>query len=103
MPDTKRTQSDPARFLDAAGVAHRMIHVKAGHIFFSQGAHADSMFFPDEGRAKLTVVSKKGKEATVTLLSPGDFIGEEIACRPLRGTHCNSSGSHSNSGDEVEP
>ena len=77
MPGTKRIQFDPARFLAAAGVTHRMIHVKAGHIFFSQGDPADSMFFLDGGRAKLTAVSKRGKEATVTLLAPGDFIGEE--------------------------
>jgi len=68
---------DPARFLSAAGISYRMINVKTGSIFFSQGSHADSIFFLDSGRAKLTVVSKRGKEATVTLLVPGDFIGEE--------------------------
>jgi CRP-like cAMP-binding protein len=77
MPNTRRTQFDPARFLAAAGVAQRVINVKSGHVFFSQGSHADSIFFLDAGRAKLTVVSERGKEATVTLLSPGDFIGEE--------------------------
>jgi CRP/FNR family transcriptional regulator, cyclic AMP receptor protein len=77
MPNTRRTQFDPARFLAAAGVTQRVVNVKAGHIFFSQGSHADSIFFLDAGRAKLTVVSERGKEATVTLLSPGDFIGEE--------------------------
>ncbi|SFS18148.1 cAMP-binding domain of CRP or a regulatory subunit of cAMP-dependent protein kinases [Granulicella pectinivorans] len=77
MPGTRRTQFDPARFLAAAGVTHRMIQVKAGHVFYSQGDPADGIFFLDSGRAKLTVVSKRGKEATVTLLSPGDFIGEE--------------------------
>ncbi len=77
MPDTKRTLFDPARFLEAAGVKHRMVQVKSGHVFFSQGGSADTIFFLDSGRAKLTVVSKRGKEATVTMLSPGDFIGEE--------------------------
>jgi len=61
----------------AAGVPHRIIQVKAGHVFFSQGTHAGLIFFLDSGRAKLTVVSRRGKEATVTLLVPGDFIGEE--------------------------
>ena len=68
---------NPARFLSAAGIASRMVNVKAGSIFFSQGSHADSIFFLDSGRAKLAVVSRRGKEATVTLLVPGDFIGEE--------------------------
>jgi CRP-like cAMP-binding protein len=54
-----------------------MVQVKAGHVFFSQGGLADTVFFLDSGRAKLTVVSKRGKEATVTMLAPGDFIGEE--------------------------
>ena len=34
------------------------------------------------GRAKLTIVSKGGKEATVTLLAPGDFFGEECMAGP---------------------
>ena len=54
-----------------------LIRYKAKHIFFSQGGAADSVFYIHSGRAKLTVVSQKGKEATVTLLAAGDFIGEE--------------------------
>jgi CRP/FNR family cyclic AMP-dependent transcriptional regulator len=77
MPGIRKTLFDPARFLAAAGVARRLIQVKAGHVFFSQGGLADAIFFLDTGRAKLTVVSARGKEATVTMLSPGDFIGEE--------------------------
>jgi hypothetical protein len=37
MPGTKRSLFDPARFLEAAGVTHRMVQVKPGHVFFSQG------------------------------------------------------------------
>jgi CRP-like cAMP-binding protein len=77
MLGTKRTLFDPARFLKAAGVAHRMVHVKPGHVFFTQGGLADAIFFLDSGRAKLSVVSKRGKEATVTMLAAGDFLGEE--------------------------
>jgi CRP/FNR family cyclic AMP-dependent transcriptional regulator len=77
MSGTKRTFFDPAPFLEATGIVHRMIEAKPGHIFFSQGDLTDSIFFLDSGRAKLTVVSKRGKEATVTLVVPGDFIGEE--------------------------
>ena len=51
--------------------------MQAKQIFFSQGDPADSIFYLQEGRAKLTVVSTTGKEATVTLLSAGDFVGEE--------------------------
>lgn len=45
--------------------------------FFSQGDPADTVFYLQTGRAKLTVVSRTGKEATITLLAEGDFVGEE--------------------------
>jgi len=79
---TKKTPFDPARYLAAAGVTRRSVDVKAHHIFFTQGGHANSIFYLESGRAKLTVVSKRGKEATVTLLSAGDFIGEESLAGP---------------------
>src|SRR6185437_16597461 len=41
------------------------------------GDPADSVFYIQKGRAKITVVSTAGKEATVTLLVPHDFVGEE--------------------------
>jgi CRP-like cAMP-binding protein len=51
--------------------------------FFSQGDPADSIFYLQKGRAKVTVVSAAGKEATITLLSAGDFVGEEaLAAMP---------------------
>jgi CRP/FNR family transcriptional regulator, cyclic AMP receptor protein len=59
-----------------------MIRVKAKQIFSAQGDHADGVFYLRMGRAKLTVVSKDGKEATVTLLAPGDFFGEECMAGP---------------------
>ena len=40
-------------------------------------AKADFIFYLQKGRAKITVVSKNGKEATIALLSAGDFVGEE--------------------------
>src|SRR5208337_3564854 len=42
-----------------------------------QGDEANTVFYLQSGRAKLTVVSQNGKEATITLLSVGDFVGEE--------------------------
>lgn len=44
---------------------------------FSQGDSCESIFYVDKGRVKLTVVSKRGKEAVVAILGPGDFLGEE--------------------------
>jgi CRP-like cAMP-binding protein len=66
-----------AAFLAAEGVGRKVVHVKSGGTFFSQGSESTAVFYLESGRAKLTVVSKRGKEATITLLAVGDFIGEE--------------------------
>jgi CRP-like cAMP-binding protein len=44
--------------------------------FFSQGDLADSVFYLQKGRAKITVVSAAGKEATITIVAAGEFVGE---------------------------
>jgi len=69
-------------FLATAGTERRVVTLKAKGIAFSQGALADSVFYLQAGRAELTVVSERGKEATVTLLAPGDFFGEEAMTSP---------------------
>jgi CRP/FNR family cyclic AMP-dependent transcriptional regulator len=66
-----------AAFLEEAGVGRKVVHLQPKQVFFSQGDAADSIFYLRTGRAKLTVVSPEGKEATVALLSAGEFIGEE--------------------------
>jgi CRP/FNR family cyclic AMP-dependent transcriptional regulator len=68
---------DPAAFLAHAGLGRKIIELKPKETFFTQGDRADSVFYLQSGRAKLTVVSHSGKEATITLLSAGDFVGEE--------------------------
>jgi CRP/FNR family transcriptional regulator, cyclic AMP receptor protein len=64
-------------FLANAGLGRTFIELKPKRTFFCQGDPADSVFYLQKGRAKVTVVSEKGKEATITLLSAGDFVGEE--------------------------
>jgi CRP-like cAMP-binding protein len=68
---------DLATFLENAGVGRKVVHLQPEQVFFSQGSPADSIFYLRTGRAKLTVVSPDGKEATVALLTSGEFIGEE--------------------------
>ena len=68
---------DLATFLEEAGVGRTVIHLQPKQVFFSQGSLADSIFYLRTGSAKLTVVSPDGKEATVALLSSGEFMGEE--------------------------
>jgi CRP-like cAMP-binding protein len=66
-----------AAFLASAGLGRRIIQLAPKEPFFSQGDPADSVFYLQKGRAKVAVVSAAGKEATITLLSAGDFVGEE--------------------------
>jgi CRP-like cAMP-binding protein len=67
---------DLATFLASAGLGRKIIELKERQTFFTQGDPTDSIFYLQKGRARLTVVSKSGKEATLTLLSAGDFVGE---------------------------
>ena len=57
-------------------MGRRIVQLKPKETFFSQGNPADSVFYLQKGRAKITVVSQAGKEATIALLSAGDFVGE---------------------------
>jgi CRP-like cAMP-binding protein len=77
MTDLNKSTFDPAAFLTHTGLGRRMIDIKPKQTFFTQGDPADSVFYLQSGRARLTVVSQNGKEATITFLSVGDFIGEE--------------------------
>jgi CRP-like cAMP-binding protein len=70
------TDFDLAAFLSHGGFGRRIVELHEKEHFFSQGDPADSVFYLQQGRAKITVVSQAGKEATITMLSPGDFAGE---------------------------
>src|ERR1039457_6098201 len=67
---------DTATFLSQAGLGRRIVQLAPRQTFFSQGDPADSVFYLQKGRAKVTVVSEIGKEATITLVSEGEFVGE---------------------------
>ena len=77
MAEATNTSFDPASFLANAGPGRRIVRLRAKEPFFSQGSPADCIFYLQTGRAKLTVASRNGKEATIALFSAGEFIGEE--------------------------
>jgi CRP/FNR family cyclic AMP-dependent transcriptional regulator len=77
MPGIEKVKFDTLSYLSNLGLGRKIVRFKAKQAFFSQGGPADSVFYIHSGRAKVTVVSNKGKEATVTLLIAGDFVGEE--------------------------
>jgi CRP/FNR family transcriptional regulator, cyclic AMP receptor protein len=67
---------DPQAFLLNAGIGRTVQRYKPKQAVFLQGERADAVFYLQEGRVRLSVLSKQGKEATIALLGPGDFVGE---------------------------
>lgn len=82
MAKTRQSTFDIDMYLSTTGPGRTAIRVLAKQTFSSQGDPADGIFYLRTGRAKLTIVSEAGKEATVTLLASGDFFGEECMAGP---------------------
>jgi CRP/FNR family cyclic AMP-dependent transcriptional regulator len=76
MVEIEKPEFNAAAFLASAGLGRRIIQLAPKDAFFSQGDPADAVFYLQKGRAKVTVVSVTGKEATITLVSSGEFVGE---------------------------
>ena len=68
---------DVGSFLTNAGPGRRIVQLECKQTLFSQGDSADAVFYVQQGRVKISVVSSMGKEATITLLTAGEFVGEE--------------------------
>ena len=76
---------DPKTFLAKVGEGKTISTYRKDQIVFSQGEVADAIFYIQQGKVKLTVVSEQGKEAVVAILEPGHFIGEGcLNGHPLR-------------------
>jgi len=67
---------DPKSFLATIGTGKKDVVFVQKQTIFTQGDAADSIFYIQEGKVRLTVVSKIGKEATLGILSEGEFFGE---------------------------
>ena len=84
-PSNKRAAFDPREFLSKVGRGRTISKYRMNQIVFSQGDAADSIFFIEQGKVKVTVVSEQGKEAVVAVLGPGQFCGEGcLAGQPRR-------------------
>ncbi|MDR3776412.1 MAG: Crp/Fnr family transcriptional regulator [Terracidiphilus sp.] len=77
MNELEKLAFDAETFLASTGIGRSIVTLRGQQTFFSQGEAADAIFYLQSGRAKLTVVSSKGKVATITLISAGEFVGEE--------------------------
>jgi CRP-like cAMP-binding protein len=63
-------------FLAKVGAGKTILEFHRNQNIFLQGSAADSVFYLQKGRVKLTVISEQGKEAVVGILEPGQFFGE---------------------------
>jgi CRP-like cAMP-binding protein len=81
----KKRLFDAQAFLNSAGMARKAVDYAPATGIFAQGDPADTVLYIQHGSVKLSVVSQKGKEAVVGVLSPGDFFGEgALAGQPVR-------------------
>ena len=81
----KKRDFDPKSFLATIGAGRKVVAFPKKETVFTQGDAADSVFYIQEGKVRLTVVSKIGKEATLGILNRGEFFGEgSLAGQPLR-------------------
>ena len=76
---------DPKEFLAKVGEGKTISKYQKDQVVFSQGEVADAVFYIQQGKVKLTVVSEQGKEAVIAILGPGHFFGEGcLNGHPLR-------------------
>jgi len=75
----------PKTFLATIGEGRRNLTVAKKQAIFRQGNVADAVFYIQKGKVRLAVVSKVGKEATLGIISEGNFFGEgSLAGQALR-------------------
>ena len=85
MTSKKIKKFDPQRFLSTIDNGRKIVAFPKKQRIFVQGDSSDAVFYLQQGKVKLTVVSKRGKEATIAILNEGDFFGEGcLAGQPLR-------------------
>jgi CRP/FNR family transcriptional regulator, cyclic AMP receptor protein len=85
MAINRHAPFNPKLFLTHVGEGRNIARFGKGHVIFQQGEPADSVFYIQKGRAKVTVVSEQGKEAIVAIIAANEFFGEGcLAGQPLR-------------------
>jgi CRP-like cAMP-binding protein len=85
MPSNVASGFDPKAFLTRIESGKTTRQYRSKQVVFSQGDAADAVFYIQDGKVKLTVVSTRGKEAVIGVLEQGSFFGEGcLAGQPLR-------------------
>jgi CRP/FNR family transcriptional regulator, cyclic AMP receptor protein len=81
----KKREFNPDTFLATIGEGRKSLRIAKKRKIFAQGDDANAVFYIQSGKIKLTVVSKTGREATIGMLSEGNFFGEgALAGQALR-------------------
>src|SRR3984893_8407114 len=81
----KLSKFDSKTFLSTINGGRRIEAFPKKQTIFAQGDSGDAVFYIKQGKVKLTVVSKIGKEATIGILNEGEFFGEGcLTGQPLR-------------------
>ena len=78
------TAFDPEAFLASTGIGRTLLQLRKNETLYSQGDASDAVFYIQKGSVKLSVLSKRGKEATLALLGPGNFVGESCVASAER-------------------
>lgn len=76
MALSKKPVFDPTKFLASIGQGRTILAFRKKQVILAQGDACDAIFYIQTGKVKLTVVSDRGKEATLSILRDGDFFGE---------------------------
>ena len=72
----KKREFDPKVFLATIGDGRKLVPILKKQMIFAQGDPATRSSYIQKGKVRLTVVSKAGKEATIGIVSEGNFFGE---------------------------
>jgi CRP/FNR family transcriptional regulator, cyclic AMP receptor protein len=76
MTAKRKRPFDPKAFLATVNGGRSIAKYRRNEIVFAQGDAAEAVFYVDDGKIKVTVVSDQGKEAVVAIHGKGDFFGE---------------------------
>jgi CRP/FNR family transcriptional regulator, cyclic AMP receptor protein len=76
MTGVNKHPFDVEAFLTTVDGGRTLSTYQSHQAVFSQGDAADSVFYIQKGKVKVSILSDEGKEAVVALLGEGDFFGE---------------------------
>jgi CRP/FNR family transcriptional regulator, cyclic AMP receptor protein len=80
----RKSDFDPHAFFSTIGQGRELMSFEKKKTIFVQGDSTDGLFFIQKGKVRLSVVSERGKEATLAILGERDFFGESGLAGQLR-------------------